>query len=225
VDVNRNYFLVFGGANKRPMMAEARQQLSIKYAGFVPFQFVNLSVDEAKSNYFFLYTQHRLTITANMLFENPEYVDMAKEAIADLQDFGLVKGDRVMFRYNYRATDKNTGIYGQGVITELANYKVFIQLDSATRSNPKLRDYQGMVPLQDVELLPKHLTDYKEGDRVKFKPRGYDGEPFMGSVKAFYSSYVAAIKLSEADEKRWNELGGKVEVDGSIYVPTFRLFK
>ena len=139
VDVTRNYFLVFGGANKRPMMAEARQQLSIKYAGFVPFQFVNLSVDEAKSNYFFLYTQHRLTITANMLFKKPEYVDMAKEAISDMQDYGLVKGDRVLFKYIW-TKDKNGQAYGQGTIKELANNNVFIELDSATRSNPKFKD-------------------------------------------------------------------------------------
>lgn len=225
VDVPRNYFLLFGGTNKRPMMAEAREKLSIKYAGFVPFKFINLSVDEAKSTYFFLYSQHTLTISANMLFDKPESLLGARDAIQQLNDYGFVKGDRVAFRSVVAKSDLNVIINSQGVINSFQNKLADVKVDETRASDVNLKDFDGNVKAEDLRPLPKNLVDYKENDEVIFVPRGYLGSPFSGRVKSFYNNYVVAIELSKSDKNRWIELGGIIETDGTIYVPTFRLFK
>ena len=220
-DINRNYFLFFGGANKRPMMADARQKLSEKYAGFCPFEFVNISSDEAKSTFFLLYNKHSLTVSGSMVFKNSELVFGARKAVTEIENNGFAEGDRVYFTYD----DGYSKMTLQGAISFFAGSKAVIHLDSTSQNNPRLKFFDGFVKLKELTLLPKYMADYHEGDLVNFKPRGYSGEPFYAFVGSFYSNYTAGILLSEDDKTRWIQLGGVVDDQGLIYVPTFRLFK
>ncbi len=218
----RNYFLGFGGKNKKPMMAEARILLNDKRSGFLPNQFINVSVDEEKTNYFFLYYQHKLIISANLNFATKQYESTTNSAIQDVATYNLTQGDRITFKYDDGVLLHQSLL---GTVKWISDKIVHIELDEASKNNKLLHSFSGYANLKDVNLLTQNKADFKQNDVVAFMPRGYGGSPIVGVVHGFYNSTTVKLKLNPESIKTWQKFGGKRDEDGIIYVPVFRVFK
>jgi hypothetical protein len=226
VTVQRNYFLFFGGANKRPMMAEARQEMAKRYVGFLPFEFINIAVDEKKSTYFLVYSNHRLTLSANLVMLDIAHAASSKTAVEEVTTYGFVEGDQVYFSNTTSAAGDiiKSMITLRGTIKTIAGKLAVIELNGEDINNPKLKWFDGFVNVKELQLLPKYLASYHENDTVSFLPRGYSGMPFKGQVVDFVTNYSVRMRLIEADALRWKSLGGEVDTSGIIIVPTFRVY-